>query len=1468
MSFLTAQGGFLENVSHPLSPRNQNINAFGPGAVTGFDFTPLFEDSILSVVPSALLLLCLPYRIVALNRQRPKVSAGGFLHESKQAFLGVFAALQLALVILHILNPSLRTNFTIAASVLAFVVSLGLCFLSHLEHARSIRPSPLINGYILLTLIFDVARSRTLFLNGASKSIASCFAGMIGVKVLVLLAEATEKHGILLEAYRHLSPEETSGIYSKSFFFWLNQLMTSGFRRVLRNEDLYPIDRDMSSELLQTRMKNAWDNAQQSKPRALFWAVLRANTKPFLYCVVPRLCQIGFRYAQPFLLTRTISFASDATQPDSVGWGLTGAFFIVLLGVAVSNGAYYHMTYRFVTCVRGSLVSLIYSKTVDLSITALDESVAVTLMSSDVQSICLGLEYINDFWAVPLELTIALYLLARQLGVACIAAAAIALVSTVSILSISKLMGHAQEIWMQRIQTRVDATTTMLGSMKSVKMLGFTDWLAGIIQRLRVDELQESKLFRRLLIVRVFLANLLQVFGSFLTLLAYALLPENGRSALTAETAYTALTLISLLSSPLNALIRAIPYMSTSLASLKRIQTFLESDARRDHRITLDERMKHRSNEDSLSDGIELQDMTPGLKYSDDKPDVIVVRDASFSWSEDSTFCIKEINLNIQKGQLCIIIGPTGCGKSTLLKGMLGETPSTKGFIYTSHPQTGFVDQTPWIRNTSFRDNILGTSIYNQEWYDEVVRACALDQDIAMLPNGHFTKVGSSGISLSGGQKQRLALARAVYSRKEVIMLDDVFSGLDADTEERIFMKLLSRQGLLRKLGTTVLLATHAVHRLSYADLIVAMDSNGSIAEQGCLEELEANGGYVSLLKARYRAEANEDPVKAQTHVEVNLPAAERENGAGTDTIAQELTRQNGDLSLYAYYLGSVHWSSSVFWITSFILTGVSIKMSEYLVNSWTSSLEQHGRSVDGFYLGLYGMLAMFAMIFLIGGAYHYIIFFASKSAQSLHQRLVRSVMNAPLSFFTSTDIGSTINRFSQDMTLIDHDLPYSVTDFILSLSGGIMSCVLMCISASYFAAVMPAVFLFMWMLQKFYLRTSRQIRFLDLEAKSPLFSQFIESLSGLVTIRAFGWSPVFEAQNLTLLDASQKPFYLLFCIQRWLELALDVSVAILGAILMVLVVKLRTELGVGYVGLAILNVITFSQSLSEILRNWANLETSIGAVSRIRDFVTNTPSENRSGENNLPDFSDPSQSSWPFKGNIEFRNVNASYNSGDENYVLRNLSMTIRAGEKIGICGRSGSGKSSLLASLFRMLEVEPTSQILIDGVDITRIPRQTTRAALNAIPQEPFFTHGTVRANMDPDQSKPLDKIEEALRRVELWDIIHTKGGLETHLDINFFSHGQRQLFCLARALLRGSKVIVLDEATSNVDVVSDALMQRIIREQFADCTILAVAHRLETIVDFDKIAVIKDGQLAEFDAPQTLLQRDSAFKELYES
>jgi ATP-binding cassette subfamily C (CFTR/MRP) protein 1 len=280
--------------------------------------------------------------------------------------------------------------------VLAFLDALGLCVLSHSEHLRSIRPSDIINAYLLLTVPFDIARIRTLWLNGQANSVAAAFSSAFAVKLLILIAEAVEKRPILLDRYRNSSPEFTSGLYSRSFFWWLNKLMTTGFRRVLTSEDLYPIDIDMSSEYLSEVSHKDWQNAKQARPRALVWSVMWSTRRTFLSAVFPRLCLIGFRYTRPFLLSRTVEFAATPDQPNSVGWGLAGAFFLAFLGQAVSSGYYYHMNYRFITKLRGSLVALVYGKTVDLSITALDESIAVTLMSSDTGQLFADLPSCQD----------------------------------------------------------------------------------------------------------------------------------------------------------------------------------------------------------------------------------------------------------------------------------------------------------------------------------------------------------------------------------------------------------------------------------------------------------------------------------------------------------------------------------------------------------------------------------------------------------------------------------------------------------------------------------------------------------------------------------------------------------------------------------------------------------------------------------------------------------------------------------------------------------------------------------------------------------------------------------------------------------------------------------------------------------------------------------------------------------------
>lgn len=409
-------------------------------------------------------------------------------------------------------------------------------------------------------------------------------------------------------------------------------------------------------------------------------------------------------------------------------------------------------------------------------------------------------------------------------------------------------------------------------------------------------------------------------------------------------------------------------------------------------------------------------------------------------------------------------------------------------------------------------------------------------------------------------------------------------------------------------------------------------------------------------------------------------------------------------------------------------------------------------------------------------------------------------------------------------------------------------------------------------MLQKFYVRTSRQIRLFDLEAKSPLFTQFLDLLQGLSTVRAFAWGPRFIEQYLDLLDASQRPFYLLFCIQRWLGLVLDLMTAVLVTVMMVLVVELRAQLSPQYVALAFVQIMSFGQSLAHAIQDWTQLETSFGAVARVKTFCTDTESENRPTETGIV------PKNWPTHGRVTIKDLVASYDaSGGGDPILHGVSLEIPAGAKVGICGRSGSGKSSLLGCILRLLEVGPGSSITIDGVDITTLPRQTVRAAVAVVPQHPFFLkHTSLRDNLvvlhrqeheHQEQQTDDDKILQVLRRLKIDDVVDRLGGLDSPLDADRLSQGQRQLLCIARAMLADKRIILIDEASSNVDERSERLIRDVMREQFASCTVIAVAHRLGAVVDFDRVAVMGGGRLLEWDNPRALLKRDSEFKRLWD-
>jgi ATP-binding cassette subfamily C (CFTR/MRP) protein 1 len=528
-------------------------------------------------------------------------------------------------------------------------------------------------------------------------------------------------------------------------------------------------------------------------------------------------------------------------------------------------------------------------------------------------------------------------------------------------------------------------------------------------------------------------------------------------------------------------------------------------------------------------------------------------------------------------------------------------------------------------------------------------------------------------------------------------------------------------------------------------------------------------------------------------------------------------------------------------------------------VKWWATYNQEHPGQKVAYYLGMYAFFAILGLTSLVFACWVLIMTMTPRAGRKLHERMLQSVLNAPMSFFATTDTGITTNRFSQDLELIDMELPVALIRTAMMFFVLIAQLLVILTSAKYVGIAMPAIAIIIYFLQVYYLRTSRRLRILDIETKAYLGTQFLEMLSGLITVRAFQW----EYQNLSrfvnMLAKAQRPFYLMYCIQRWLNMILDLIVGGMAILLVTVAIQTKHTVDPGMTGLALTNLVGFSQMLKQLITNWTLLETSMGALSRIRSFAASVETENLPGEtNSAPEF-------WPKFGGIEFRNVLASHKNAGKP-TLNNISFAIPPGTKLALVGRSGSGKSSLISALLRLMDLQSGS-ITIDGIDIATLPRQLVRSRLIALPQDPYVLAGTVRENVDPLGTVSDEEVITALRKVQLDHLLDDDDkGLHAALTNNMLSHGQCQLLCLARAMIRRGSVLILDEATASVDVHTDVLMQNIIRTEFASHTIIAAAHRLDTIIDFDAVLVLDAGRILETDNPANLLARDSSFRELY--
>ncbi|KAJ5085131.1 hypothetical protein N7532_009902 [Penicillium argentinense] len=1399
-----------------------------------FDFTLLFEDGFFILLPAFVFLLCAVFRLAVLLRAPVKVTS----HRLATAkiitlcFLLVFHVLYLAF---QLQASILHTKASLGANILQLIAIAVSTLLSWLEDQRSIRPSDLLIIYFFFSGLLALPRLRSLWLLSSQFDIhsqATLWTVVSIGTVVVLCLESIHKTQHLRLSYRQPSKESTSSFWVRSFFIWVLPLFRSGFSTVISLKELPVVDHALQGIPAEEKLHLAWKRGNCTGSHRLLQATFRAYFWPFISAVLPQICLTAFTFCQPFLISATINFISEPSTSENrvQGPALVGAYVLVYMGMTISKAVYWRQTFRLVTMIRGGLISLIYRQTAKLPAEQFKGSSSITLISTDVERLSYRLRNLHEAWMGPIQVVVAIVLLERQLGVACLIPAAISFIAIAGTIPVSTKSNTAQRGWIERVQDRLAVISSMLQDMKSVKMLGISEKLFDSISGLRKKELQVSERFRILILWELALSNLPLTLAPFATFVIFAIIATaTGGESLLSNRMFTSLSLISLMTSPLLTFTQAVPGLWQSVGCFDRIEQYCTQ-------TSFEEESDYEPGEDGIEMSSNSMDHLPQTGAV-----VLQFQKASLSWSADTDSILHDINLSFKKGAITAIIGPVGSGKSTLLECALGEAP--------------------WIINNTIRNNITGPEAYDEKWYNFVIWACSLEDDLRNIPSGDLSGTGSSGITLSGGQKQRISLARAVYSRASVVILDDVFSGLDTRAVAAISSRLFATDGHFKQAGRTVILATHNYRLLPYVDEVVALN-DGRVSRIGTYEELR------TTLPEDSQSENNQDlegPTAANRNP-TNLTNVYEILQTSTEDSDPDMARRDGKWSVYAFYFESAGWWIMILVAVCVGIYGFSDKFSTIWLQQWSNANDLHPNERVGFYVGVYTVLLTMSLVAFMMGTWFLFVKAINNTGLAMHSHLLKSTLGAPFSFFQNVDAGMTINRFSQDLELIDLDLPIE----LINSSGAFANCavelIILCVMGKYLAITVPALGIILFFVQSYYLRTSRQVRLLDIEAKSPLITHFVETMQGISVIRAMRWQEPFQDRLNDLLNQSQQPFYMLSCIQQWLQLVLDCIVMALAVILVSIVISLKDQFSPGAIGVALNLILSFNQDLMHLIRSWTQLETSIGAVSRIQDFVENTASEDlqeRRPESVLPQ--------WPTRGDVSFQEVTASYNDRSPP-VLHNFSLDIQAGEKLAVCGPSGSGKTSLILGLLQMIELQE-GRMTIDGVDLSTLPCDAVRSRINVVPQDPFFMPGTLRFNLDRGLEHcnvSDDRLIRALEAVGLWKKVSgsmpSGQELDQQLSVSDWSMGERQLLALARALVMDSSILILDEASSSVDWETEATMQAIIETEFASQTVISVIHRLRYIERFDRVALLKNGQLLECDSPQALLKRPSEFQSFY--
>uniref|UniRef100_A0A8C3PSV2 ATP binding cassette subfamily C member 2 n=1 Tax=Calidris pygmaea TaxID=425635 RepID=A0A8C3PSV2_9CHAR len=1170
-----------------------------------------------------------------------------------------------------------------------------------------------------------------------------------------------------------------------------------------------------------------------------------------------RVCLSRVRVSWTTLLFRLlIAFVSDEESFVWQGYLYAILLFLTALIQSLCLQQYFSLCFQLGTNVRASLIAAIYKKALTMSSTTRKESTVgetVNLMSADAQRFMDMTNFVHQLWSSPLQIILSIVFLWGELGPSVLAGIAV----MVLLIPINGfLVAKAKTIQVKNMKNKDERMKMMSEILNGIKILKLFAWEPSFEKRvneIRARELKNLVNFSYLQSISIFVFTCAPFLVSLASFAVYVLVDEN--NILDAQKAFTAISLFNVLRFPMAMLPLVLSSLVQTNVSTARLERYLggeDMDTSAIHHNPIAGRWTSRS--------------VPGGPT------------LAQAWAFPALRGGSLITLDIVPGSLVAVVGAVGSGKSSLVSAMLGEMENVKGHI-NIQGSLAYVPQQAWIQNATLKDNILFGSELDEARYQQVIKACALLPDLALLPAGDQTEIGEKGINLSGGQKQRVSLARAVYSNADIYILDDPLSAVDAHVGKYLFEHVLGPKGLLQ--NKTRILVTHSISFLPQVDNIVVLVA-GAVSEHGSYSTLLANrGAFAQFLNTYGSQEENAS--------EKNTPGTGNTGGLPQDSFkAAQLGHyfsegsssgvpvRHGDgpqerrthlvkFSMYLRYLRAVGlWYS--FWVAmGYVAQYVAFVGTNLWLSAWTDDAQHYLNQTypveqRDLRIGVFGALGvsqgeplflLFATILSAQGAV--------RASRVMHQQLLSNILRVPMSFFDTTPTGRIVNRFAKDIFTIDETIPMSFRSWLSCFMAIISTLLMICLATPFFALVIIPLSIFYYFVLRFYVSTSRQLRRLDSVTRSPIYSHFGETVSGLSVIRAYGHQERFLQQNENTMDINQKTVYSWIISNRWLAIRLEFVGSLVVFFSALLAVISKGTLEGGIVGLSVSSALNVTQTLNWLVRTSSELETNIVAVERVYEYTKVKNEAPWVTEKRPP-------RGWPSKGEIQFVDYKVRYRPELE-LVLQGITCNIGSTEKVGVVGRTGAGKSSLTNCLFRVLEAAGGS-IFIDEVDIATIGLHDLRQNLTIIPQDPVLFTGTLRMNLDPFDQYTDEEVWKALELAHLKTYVQTLPEGLLHLVSEGgenLSVGQRQLVCLARALLRKAKILILDEATAAVDLETDHLIQTTIRSEFADCTVLTIAHRLHTIMDSNRVLVLQAGRIVEYDSPEELLQKQGVFSSM---